>query len=790
MKVLLSWLREFAPIEGDPVELGNQMSDLGMAVEEMTIIDLIDGIVVAEVVGLRPHPKADRIQIVDVDPGDGVPLQVCCGAFNMAVGDKIPFATIGTTMPDGMEISQRKMRGEFSNGMCCSASEIGLGSDHEGILILSPELVVGEPVMAQLGAQADVLWDLEINPNRPDAMSIAGVARDLAARLNIPFQIPKWSVDHLATSEISETSVSVTDSELCPRFTARVLEGVSVGVSPLWMQTRLQLLGMRSINSVVDVSNYVMLELGTPNHTYDLSLVDGNAIGVRRAKTGESIKTLDGQERFLAPGDGVIVDGSDVAIGVAGVMGGSSTEISDSTNTILLELACWDRTAIARTSQRMGLRSEASSRFERGTDINLSVTAVERFCYLLNEITPGGIQTEEKISDVQVAKEKQTTISVRTSRINLLLGQKFSGEDVANLLIPIGFEVVQTDDADVQLVTIPSFRPDSETETDIAEEVGRHFGYGRLGATVPRSPNAGHLTFHQKARRLIRQVMVGAGLDEAMPSPFLAPDAVANTGLSSANVVHLLNPLAIEESVLRPSLRSGLLTALAYNQSHRNENVKLFEIGSVFAPSSAGSGLPDEHEMLGVILGDNDALAAKQLWDVIAAGLGINGELRNAIDLPGLHPRRAGQLIVDDQEVGVVGELDPRVLENYGVSNRCGWLELRLDLLIQSMSQNSTRLYGLVSTYPSSDLDLAFVVKDEIQASDVERTIRSLVGSELASLELFDVFRGEKLGEGKRSLAFSLRLQSAERTLTHDQLASIQERCIEAVETTHDARLR
>ena len=253
MKVLLSWLREFAPIEGDPVELGNQMSDLGMAVEEMTIIELIDGIVVAEVVGLRPHPKADRIQIVDVDPGDGVPLQVCCGAFNMAVGDKIPFATIGTTMPDGMEISQRKMRGEFSNGMCCSASEIGLGSDHEGILILSPELVVGEPVMAQLGAQADVLWDLEINPNRPDAMSIAGVARDLAARLNIPFQIPKWSVDHLATSEISETSVSVADSELCPRFTARVLEGVSVGVSPLWMQTRLQLLGMRSINSVVDV---------------------------------------------------------------------------------------------------------------------------------------------------------------------------------------------------------------------------------------------------------------------------------------------------------------------------------------------------------------------------------------------------------------------------------------------------------------------------------------------------------------------------------------------------------
>jgi phenylalanyl-tRNA synthetase beta chain len=232
------------------------------------------------------------------------------------------------------------------------------------------------------------------------------------------------------------------------------------------------------------------------------------------------------------------------------------------------------------------------------------------------------------------------------------------------------------------------------------------------------------------------------------------------------------------------------LTALAYNQSHRNENVKLFEIGSVFALPSEGSGLPDEHEMLGVILGDNDAFVAKQLWDVIAAGLGINGELRNATDLPGLHPRRAGQIIVEGQEIGVLGELDPRVLENCGVANRCGWLELRLDRLIQSMSQNATRRYDSVSTYPSSDLDLAFVVKDEIQASDVERTIRSLVGSELASLELFDVFRGEKLGEGNRSLAFSLRFQSAEGTLSHDQLASLQERCIQAVETTHDARLR
>ncbi|MGB1821992.1 MAG: phenylalanine--tRNA ligase subunit beta, partial [Acidimicrobiales bacterium] len=433
MKVLLSWLREFAPIEGDPHELADHMSDLGMAVEETQILNSLDGVVVARVADLRPHPKADRIQLVDVEIDNGEPMQVCCGAFNMSVGDLIPFATIGTVMPDGMEIAQRKMRGEMSNGMCCSAAELGLGADHDGIMILPDNLETGAPLMQELGLVGDVLWDLEINPNRPDAMSIAGVARDLAARLNVPFQIPERSVTSTGSDQ-GLASIEIADGDLCPRFTGRVLTGVSVGESPLWMQMRLTLLGMRPINSVVDVSNYVMLELGTPNHTYDLSLLPNGHIGVRRATAGEKITTLDDQERTLQSNDGVIVNEADEPIGIAGVMGGASTEISDSTNSVLLELACWEPESIARTSQRLGLRSEASARFERGTDWQISVTAVERFCDLLNEITPGGIEVVGEVLDVAGTTRDTISVPVRTSRVNMLLGREFSSEEIRDLL--------------------------------------------------------------------------------------------------------------------------------------------------------------------------------------------------------------------------------------------------------------------------------------------------------------------------------------------------------------------
>lgn len=789
MKVLLSWLREFAPIEGDPYELADHMSDLGMAVEETRILNPLEGVVVARVADLRPHPKADRIQLVDVEIENGDPMQVCCGAFNMSVGDLIPFATIGTVMPDGMEISQREMRGEMSNGMCCSAAELGLGSDHDGIMVLPEHLETGAPLMQELGLVGDILWDLEINPNRPDAMSVAGVARDLAARLDVPFEIPEWTVPSSGAAE-GLASIQIDDGVLCPRFTGRVLRGVTVGKSPLWMQMRLTLLGMRPINSVVDVSNYVMLELGTPNHTYDLSLLPNGHIGVRRASDGESITTLDDQERMLQPNDGLIVNEADEPIGIAGVMGGASTEISDTTDSVLVELACWEPQSIARTSQRLGLRSEASARFERGTDWQINVTAVQRFCHLLNEVTPGGIEIVGEVLDVAGTTPDSISVPVRTSRISMLLGRDFSSEEIRNLLTPIGFDVENTDSQDVQLVKIPSFRPDTETETDIAEEVARHYGYGKLGTTIPRSPDAGHLSPQQKLRRVIRQVMTGAGLIEAMPNPFLAPDDITKAALIVEEPVRLLNPLAVEESVLRPSLLPGLLTAVAYNYSHRNMEAKLFETGPVFEASEDSSGLPLETEHLAALISNADAFAATSLLKDLASTLKLEFQLTNVDGLAGLHPTRGATINIGDTEVGSLGEVDPAVLRSYEIEDRCAWLNLRLDLVIEAAISVEGVSYQPVSTFPSSDVDLAFAVGEQVQASEIEMTLRKAAGEELQSLHLFDVFRSGQLDEGVRSLAFSMRLQAKDKTLTDEEVGVVRQRCIEAVENAHPASLR
>ena len=801
MKVLLSWLREFAPIDGDPAELADQMSDLGMAVEEMRVLPPLDGVVVARVAGLRPHPSADRIQLVDVElpgaRGEGVEgaLQVCCGAFNMSVGDLVPLATVGTTMPNGMEIGERRLRGELSQGMCCSPAELGLGTDHDGIMILPDAMVLGSPLMDQLGLAGDVLYDLEINPNRPDAMSVAGVARDLAARLGVPFEMRKPVVDEADPDIASVASVEIVDADLCGRFGVRAVRNVSVGVSPLWMQMRLVLCGMRPINSVVDVSNYVMLELGTPNHTYDLALVPGGHLGTRRSPGGETVVTLDDQEHTMHAGDGVIIDRDDLPIGIAGVMGGASTEIGETTTTVLVELAWWDSLSITRTSQRLGLRSEASMRFERGTDHEVVPIALDRFCELLNEVTPGGVATCRGRIDERGNLPDPPKVAVRPARMSHLLGQDFTADEVRSLLEPIGLQCAPESGGGASLeVTVPSFRPDVATETDVAEEVARHYGYGRLGRTVPRSPAPGALSPTQRLRRELRRVLVGAGLSEAMPNPFLAPDALHRAGIADSDPVRLLNPLATEESVLRPSLLPGLLAAAAYNESHRNDQVSLFEMGVVFAqPGSAGStgGLPVETEHLAAIWTGGEAANAVRLWDLVATAFGIDATLVNTADLDAMHPGRAACVVLaGKQAIGVVGEIDPGVCDRHGIDNRCAWLQLEVAPLLCAAAAASDRPYRLVSTYPSSDIDLAFTVPDNVQASEVGDTLRTAGGNELRSVELFDIYRGNQMAPGTRSLAYRLRLQADDRTLTDTQVAQTRQRCIEAVESTHGAALR
>ena len=799
MKVLLSWLREFAPIEGDPDEIAVQLTDLGMELESVTRIgDGLDGIIVAEVLDIREHPDADKIRLVDVDTGDGEALQICCGASNMSVGDRVPLATIGTTMPGGMEIAARKMRGQASNGMLCSAREMEIGDDHAGILILDGDAPLGQPIAEALGLRSDVVYDFDALPNRPDTLSVLGVARDLAAHQGVPFEIPPFDPTTAGADAADLASVSIDAPDLCGRFVARVASGVTLGPSPRWMAQRLIAAGMRPINNVVDVSNYVMLELGQPNHTYDLATLPEGRLGVRWARSGERITTLDDVQRTLTEHDGVIVDANDEPVGIAGVMGGQRTEISSATTDVLVECAWWDPGVIAATSTRLNLHSEASLRFKRGADPEMAAVAARRVAQLLAEIS--GSQLHPGEIDVPGDLPEPARIHVRTEKVNGLLGLELELDAITALIQPIGFECTPVDDGlDVQ---VPTWRPDSTIEVDVIEEVARHHGMANIPKSVPVSPHTGELSATQQDRRALRRALIGAGLDEAMPMPFLAPGDLERAGLPSGGLV-LANPLAAEESVLRTSLLPGLLKSVAHNASHRLPGVRFYELGRVFAlgdgvivdveqSAEADRVLSGETEHLAVVLAGAEAPEAVRLVELLLRSVGRWSESAvdlRPVELPGLHPGRSAEVVLGDATstaqvvIGQVGEVDPGVLEAYDIAERVAWVQLDLGALLAIPS--TIPVAQAVSRYPSSDIDLAFVADEAVTARDVHLAI--LAAAELpgglvpVEVELFDVFRSEQLGAGRRSLAYRVRFQAPDRTLTDADVAGARDAIIARV---------
>ena len=803
MKVLHSWLQELfdAPVEPEAVMAA--FDDLGTPVEgETRLGDGLDGIVVAEVLDLRPHPDADRIQLVDVDRGDGVALQICCGAFNMSVGDKVPLATLGTVMPDGMEIARRKMRGQWSNGMLCSASELGLGDDHDGIHVLDGDHDLGIPILDALGIEPDVLWELEVNPNRPDAMSILGLARDVAPRLGVGLRAPApepvveepveaftWaSAGDGGAVEVElpgggRLGVDISAPDGCGRFVARVLRGIDpTASSPEWMQRRLVALGMRPISAMVDISNYVMLETGQPNHPYDLAPVSGSTLRVRRAAEGESIVTLDDVERPLSVDDLLICDGDDRPMGIAGIMGGAAGEIGPSTTDVLLEMAWFHPTSISRSSRRLGLRSEASARFEKGVDPAVVALAADRFCELAAQIC--GATTEPVQVDVRGELPPRPPVRLRTARVNSLLGTDLSATSIAGLLDPIGFSC--TPHGDDHDVVIPTWRYASATEIDLVEEVARHLGYSNIPDRELTEPRSGALSTVQKERRGVRRLLCGLGLAEALPLPFLAPGQLADAGLEPAGI-ELVNPLVADEAILRTALLPGLVAAVDRNHARRQLGVSLWEIGHVFLGPREGSVLPDEREHLAVVLAGREAPAAVEVWQILAEHLRLETPSVANDEIAGLHPTRGARVLVDGRPYGVVGEIDPAVLARHDIGERVAYLEVDLGSLFEAPRRSEA--YRQISRFPSSDIDLAFEVHDEVSAHDVEATLT--VGDELVwSVRLFDVYRGAPVDEGRRSLAYGVRLQALDRTLTDAEVAEVRARLISAVESAHGATLR
>ncbi|BAN02386.1 phenylalanine--tRNA ligase subunit beta [Ilumatobacter coccineus] len=788
MKILLSWLNEYGDF-GDPTDaaaverVAAALTSLGLEVESIDRVgDTVDGVVTARILRLESHPDAAKVQRVYVDAGDGTELHVWCGADNISVDDIVPLATLGTAMPNGMTIERRGILGIDSEGMLCSAQELGLGEDHSGIRLLPSGTPLGVPYGEALNIQPDVLIDANVTRNRPDCWGYVGIARDLAAKLGVEFRPPTPTLH--VTGAPRSAPVELLDPARCPRFTSTVISGVEVKPSADWMASRLTAAGMRPINNVVDVSNYVMLELNQPNHAYDLDTLGGGGFRVRRAADGEHLVTLDGEDRTFGTDDLLICDANDTPIGLGGVMGGLDSEISDSTTTVALEMAWFDLSPIGKTVTRTGLRSEASQRFERGVDPHGMPTAIARFVELLGETCPGLTVHDGAIDerDDEHLPPAERYTEVRIANVNRILGTSLTADDLPAILDPIGYTVSGT--GDTRTVVLPTWRLDSTAEIDVIEEIARHYGYDRLGASVPKSIEPGGLTARQQRRRLVRSVLLGLGVSEAMPNPFLAPDTLAKAGLPS-EAISITNPLVTEESVLRTSLRPGLLRAIAYNESHRRTGARFFEIGHVYPPSDGE--LPAEYEALTVVLAGEAAPAALQVWRELTATLGGGARIDQSKVPPGLHATRSATLQAGKQPLGAVGEVAPDVLAAFDVTERVAILEIDLDQFLAR--EPKPVQWKATSRQPSSDLDLAFKLPDSIAAEKLDKAIRQGAGKLLVDLDLFDNFRGVSVGADARSLAFRLRLQAPDRSLTDADIADVR-RGVEAAAIKLGAELR
>jgi phenylalanyl-tRNA synthetase beta chain len=785
MKLVLSWLNDLAPLGDDVGDLAARLTRLGLQVEETLIAgSTVDGVVTARVLRTERHAQAAKVHRVWVDAGDSVERHVWCGAFNMADGDIVPLATPGTTMPDGRTIEPRPILGIDSQGMLCSASELGLGDDHAGILILPPDTPIGVPYGEALGIESEIVFDVDLTRNRPDCWGHLGAARDVAANLGVPLSPPPDAPPPDGPQR--SATVELVDGERCPRFTTIVLSGIRVGPSPQWLARRLQAAGMRAINNVVDVSNAVMLELNQPNHAYDLDTLGGHGFRIRLARDGEAMTTLDGVLRQLCADDLLICDATDAPIGVGGVMGGLSSEITDTTTTVALEIAMFEQTAITRTMNRLGLRSEASGRFERGVDPYGIERAQHRFVELLRETCPDLVVHDGAVDARHPSLPAQHRVTtVRISQVNRILGTSLAAGDIDPLIAPIGYSVLACV-GDVLTVTLPSWRPDSNDEIDVIEEIARQHGYEALGKAVPKSTMHGRLSVVQQRRRALRQVLLGAGFDEAITDTFLDERSLVAAQLDT-DALHITNPLQSGDDVLRPSMRPGLLRAIAFNESYRRSGASLFEIGHVYPPGDRSTELPPEYEGLAIALAGRSAGAAMEVWREIAQAMGFGARVDQAQVPAGLHPTRSATLSLGRDVVGAVGEIHPDVLDALGVTERVAWLELNLDRLLAV--DPKIPQWKPISRFPSTDVDLAFQVPDSVPAEKVDKAVRQAAAGLLVDLTLFDVFRGQGIEPGSRSLAYRLRLQAPDRTLTDAEVAAVRDKAV-AVTSKMGATLR
>jgi phenylalanyl-tRNA synthetase beta chain len=755
MKVPMSWLREYADPEATNEEIAARLSVSTCEVERIVRRGVGDttGFVVGKVLAAEKHPNADRLQLTVVDVGDGRRQQIVCGAWNFGAGATVAVALPGATLPNGLTLERRELRGQMSEGMILAEDEVDLGTDHAGIMLLPDELEAGTP-LADVLPLADDVMEVETTPNRPDLLSIYGLAREVAALFDVPLA-PWPGIDPVRVGD-EEIPVDVEDYAGCPRYLARLFRDVEIGPSPVWLKARVLAAGMRPISNVVDVTNYVMLALGSPLHAFDYDTLAGGMVGVRRARAGEEVRTLDGQLRRLDERDLVIKDG-ERAVALAAIMGGEETEVTESTTSILLEAANFEPVTILRTSERLALRSEGSNRWEKGVDPYLAEHAARLATQLIVE-TSGARWVGE--TDAHGALPERPRIELRPARASALIGLEIPAEEQRGILRRLQFDV------DGDTVTAPTWRArDVTREADVIEEIAR-FRLADVPFTLPSLQALGRLPRELQLRRTVEDVLVGCGLSEAYTPSLVADDP-------DANALRLSLPLSSDQSVLRTTLLPSLVAAAERNRDVGNEDVALFEIARVYLPT--GEQLPDEHwRIAGVVEGDY--AAAKGVVDTLYAALAIPLQVERGSN-PLLHPGKTGAL-----PQGVVGEVHPAVAS--------GWSAFELDLaaLLSAMPENL--LYEDVITFPSVLQDLAFVVEEDVPAAALMDAMREAAGSELREVMVFDEYRGEQIGAGRRSLAFRVAFGSPERTLTDDDAAAIRSRIVAALNDRYGAELR
>lgn len=794
MKISLNWLKEFVDCPLGPQELAERLTMSGLEVESVTeLAPAIAGVVVGKVLSVEPHPGADRLTVCRVNDG-ARDLTIVCGAKNVRAGDAAPLACVGAKLPDGTVIRQAKLRGVVSDGMLCSERELALGEDTGGIMILPQQFVPGQDISDALQLK-DFILDVNVTPNRPDCLSMIGMAREVAAILKLPLALPSHGVKGKGASSSSLVSVSVEDGGLCPRYCARVVEGVSVGPSPFWLRNRLGAAGVRTVNLIVDVTNYVLMERGQPLHAFDLGKIEGGRIVVRQARAGEKITTIDGKERVLEAGMLVIADGG-APLAVAGVMGGLSSEVGRDTRAILLESAYFKPQSVRRTSQRLNLSSESSYRFERGVDYEGLIPALDRAVQIIS--TMGAGEPRQGVIDVKSGPWRAKKVALRLPRLNAVLGSKFTGARVRSCLERLGISV-KAQGKNVLEVSPPSFRVDLCREIDLIEEVARMEGYGGMRTLPPSGvvPEAG-CDSRTAGRERVREVLCSLGFSEAVCLSFMG----SFMGIAEADklmwakeeplrqAVRLKNPVSEEFAYLRNSMLPPLMRCLSLNASRGNAGVRLFEMGTVFTPRAEGEAPLEQERLALAAMGLNgsrswcsrvvemDFFYLKGILETMLAGTGLEISVSSA-QLPSCQPGRSALLRQNGLTWGWIGEIHPRVADAYGIKTRVIFAEVDPAPLYAALLKEP--VYKPLPKFPAVQRDVAFIADESLESAVLLETVRGSVPDLLEAVELFDLFKGQQIPEGKKGLAVSVTLRARGATLREGEIEAAMEKIREAL---------